>query len=106
MPTPPVKLLRATSPALLLLSAALACQPRSESAEPAPQEPAPRRYAEGATIPITSNDYGRFSSAPGAPEIGDQAPDFQLPLTTGETFQLATASAGGDVVIVFYRGFW
>ena len=101
-----MKLLRAAPLSLLLLIPALACQPKSAGESERPAGVETTQYAEGATIPLTSNNYGRFAAAPEALKIGDKAPDFQLPLTSDERFQLSTANPGGDVVIVFYRGFW
>lgn len=57
-------------------------------------------------VDITTDAYGAFSAAPNAPSIGDIAPDFSLPTTTGETFSLAEAVSAGEVAIVFFRGFW
>ena len=46
----------------------------------------------------------------GAPKVGEKAPDFQLPDTTGRTVALSQLRAKGPqgswVLLVFYRGFW
>ena len=60
----------------------------------------------GALIPIARDDYGRYQWAPRAPHIGDLAPDFTLPTVDGGTITLSAARAVGDVVVIFYRGFW
>ena len=55
---------------------------------------------------ITSNAYGAYKWAPNAPQLGDVAQDFELPLVDGGTFSLAQARAAGPVLVMFYRGFW
>ncbi len=55
---------------------------------------------------ISTNAYGAYSDAPDAPEIGDRAVDFELPLVGGGTFDLAEARKAGPVLVMFYRGFW
>lgn len=70
---------------------------------------APPRYragSKGPLEPITTNGYGAYADAPHAPQLGDVAPDFELPLARGGSFSLAQARTRGPVVIVFYRGFW
>ncbi|MEM8766375.1 MAG: hypothetical protein AAGE43_02940 [Pseudomonadota bacterium] len=57
-------------------------------------------------LDITSNAYGFSRSAPNALAIGDRAPDFRLRRAGGGELQLSEYLAGGDVVLVFYRGHW
>ena len=64
------------------------------------------RYVKGKRVPVASADYGWFPKARHAPSVGEQAPDFELPLVGGKIFSLADARAQGPVVVVFYRGFW
>lgn len=91
----------------MLALAVLACQPTGNAVQPQPEpEQATAQPQKGALIPLNSNLYGRFRWAQDAPELGDVAPDFTLPLVDGSTFNLAEARADGDVVVVFYRGFW
>ncbi len=59
-----------------------------------------------APIDITLNDYGYSANAPDALEIGDTAPDFRVVMPNGVTLTSQRLRAGGDVVIVFYRGHW
>jgi hypothetical protein len=37
---------------------------------------------------------------------GARAPAVSLPATTGETWDLASATRTGPAVLVFYRGYW
>ena len=55
---------------------------------------------------ITLNAYGYSATAPQALEIGDTAPDFRVVTPQGVTLTSQRLRAGGDVVIVFYRGHW
>jgi peroxiredoxin len=41
-----------------------------------------------------------------APNVGAQAPAFELPDTQGQSVALDNLLAGGPVVLVFYRGAW
>jgi hypothetical protein len=41
-----------------------------------------------------------------APQVGDVAPDFELPDQLGRTVRLADLRATGPVVVSFYRGHW
>jgi len=41
-----------------------------------------------------------------AKRVGDRAPDFALPSTTGEPIALSEVLADGAAVLVFYRGDW
>jgi hypothetical protein len=86
--------------------------PEPEAADPRdvtrPGDPPPR-YRPGSQSPlvaITTNAYGAYSDAPKAPQLGDVIDDFSLPLVRGGTWSLAEAAQRGNVVIVFYRGFW
>ena len=38
--------------------------------------------------------------------VGDKAPDFELPDATGKTVKLSTLLADGSVVLTWYRGNW
>ena len=40
------------------------------------------------------------------PAVGENAPEFSLPGTDGETHALSAALEQGPVVLVFYRAFW
>lgn len=55
---------------------------------------------------ITVNSYGAFRPTPNAPQLGDIAQNFVLPLAGGGEFDLEQARAKGPVLIMFYRGFW
>ncbi|MCA9719849.1 MAG: hypothetical protein H6713_36015 [Myxococcales bacterium] len=96
---------------LLPLALLLACQPAANVERPAGAgseavaTPQPS-LAKGALLSIASDEYGAFSPAPGALGVGDKAPDFELPLSTGEMVRMSAANPGGDLVVVFYRGFW
>lgn len=59
-----------------------------------------------APVDITLNAYGAYAAAPDAPEIGDVAADFTLPLADGGSFDLAQARKAGPVLVMFYRGHW
>lgn len=48
----------------------------------------------------------RAGMAGRAKKIGDQAPDFTLPNTNGESLRLADLLARGPAVLTFYRGAW
>jgi len=41
-----------------------------------------------------------------APKVGDPAPDFELPDSTGARQSLAALVSAGPRVFVFYRGHW
>jgi hypothetical protein len=43
---------------------------------------------------------------PGLPEVGQEVPDFTLPVLDGEALTLSERSAEGPVVLVFFRGAW
>jgi peroxiredoxin Q/BCP len=40
------------------------------------------------------------------PTVGDRAPDFSLPSTSGKTVSLKSYLGKSKVVLVFYRGYW
>jgi len=40
------------------------------------------------------------------PKLGQQAPDFALPDSTGAARRLSDLVAGGPLVLLFYRGYW
>ena len=72
--------------------------------------PDPPRYrpseSSPAPVPITTDAYGAFATAPDAPRLGDKAVDFEVAIASGGTFALADARAAGPVLLMFYRGFW
>lgn len=83
----------------------------ASAAEPAsPGDPDAPRYkpstSSATALDITTNAYGAYDAASGAPKIGDVAQDFTLPLADGGTFDLAQARSAGPVLVMFYRGFW
>jgi peroxiredoxin len=44
---------------------------------------------------------------PNIPEIGQRAPDFEVLNSSGDIFSLKQAlSAGGNILLMFYRGHW
>ena len=79
----------------------------AEAVEPGDPRPRylPSAYSE-APVDIMTDAYGAFAGAPHAPRLGDMISDFSLPLAGGGTFSMADARAEGDVVVVFFRGFW
>ncbi|MEW5734247.1 MAG: hypothetical protein AB1921_05295 [Thermodesulfobacteriota bacterium] len=40
------------------------------------------------------------------PEIGNQAPDFTLPLAGGGSFTLSARVSEKPLLLIFYRGHW
>jgi peroxiredoxin len=40
------------------------------------------------------------------PKIGEVAPDFELPDSTGALRELSELTARGPLVLLFYRGHW
>jgi peroxiredoxin len=46
-----------------------------------------------------------FSSNP-LPQVGQIAPDFELPDSSGIQRRLSELAAGGPLVLLFYRGYW
>jgi peroxiredoxin len=44
--------------------------------------------------------------AAGAPQVGDQAPDFELRDAVGDPVRLSALLSQGPVVLIFYRGAW
>lgn len=42
----------------------------------------------------------------GVPRVGDSAPQFSLPSSTGATVALKDYLGTSIVVLVFYRGYW
>ena len=55
-------------------------------------------------IDISTNAYGASGLAPSAIEIAELAPDFDLPVSGGGTYQLSDADK--PVAVIFYRGHW
>jgi len=44
---------------------------------------------------------------PNIPDIGEEAPDFEVLTSGAETFQLKQAlSTGRNLLLLFYRGHW
>lgn len=85
--------------------------PSSSAAVPQPAgDPDAPRYkpstSSASAVDITTNAYGAYAAAAEAPQIGDIAKDFTLPLADGGTFDLAQARKAGPVLVMFYRGFW
>lgn len=75
------------------------------SREPLAPKYLPSAYSE-APVSILTDAYGAFGGAPEAPGLGAIIEDFTLPLASGDVFRMADARAKGDVVVVFFRGFW
>lgn len=40
------------------------------------------------------------------PEVGQVAPDFSLPDSSGSTRRLSELAESGPLVLIFYRGHW
>ena len=124
---------RASLPVLLLVAACASAPdptpaaPVAATTEPAPTPRADARFDPPYTpvpddvadpprfkpsgqspepLPITTNAYGAYVPAPGAPQLGDTAPDFTAALASGGTFSLEEARKAGPVLLMFYRGFW
>jgi hypothetical protein len=53
-----------------------------------------------------TEDLIRSGIAARAKKVGEAAPDFTLPNTSGEMVKLAALLARGPVVVTFYRGTW
>ena len=43
---------------------------------------------------------------PRIPQVGETAPDFELPNCAGETRHLETLVAERPLILLFYRGYW
>jgi hypothetical protein len=75
-----------------------------------------REFKEGVLANLPSEDVAlmdeatealiRSGIAEKARKIGEKAPDFTLPNTSGELVKLADLLARGPVVVTFYRGTW
>jgi len=52
------------------------------------------------------HDLEASGAADRAPEVGDNAPIFQLPDMSGEFVDFRKVIAGGPVILSFYRGGW
>jgi hypothetical protein len=52
------------------------------------------------TVTSSSSNEGAL------PRIGDVAPDFELPDSTGASKRLSELAASGPLVLLFYRGHW
>ena len=68
----------------------------------APQYPSRRGFESRS---ITSQDYGYNPFAKGAIKLGEKLPKFLLPDGQGQYFD-SYGPRDGDLLIVFYRGFW
>lgn len=79
--------------------------PHAPSPEPLVPKYLPSAYSD-ASVDILTDAYGAFGGAPEAPGLGATIEDFTLPLAGGDVFKMADARAKGDVVVVFFRGFW
>jgi hypothetical protein len=53
-----------------------------------------------------TEDLIRSGIAVRAKKVGEKAPDFTLPNTSGEMVKLFALLARGSVVVTFYRGTW
>jgi hypothetical protein len=53
-----------------------------------------------------TEDLIRSGIAVRAKKVGEVAPDFTLPNTSGEMVKLFALLARGSVVVTFYRGTW
>lgn len=91
--------------ALTAACATAAIPPHAPSAEPLAPKYLPSAYSE-VPVDILSDAYGAFGGAPEAPGLGASIEDFTLPLASGDVFKMADARGKGDVVVVFFRGFW
>jgi len=40
------------------------------------------------------------------PKVGDSAPEFELPDSTGEKRSLKDLTNGANVLLIFFRGLW
>jgi len=56
---------------------------------------------------------GQLPESKGAPKVGEKAPDFTLPDTSGRPVKLSEVIAGkaegrrpNAVLLIFYRGYW
>ena len=56
------------------------------------------------TIGVTV--LSRVPASAGAPAVGAKAPDFTLPDTNHKNVSLAQLTASGNVLVIFYRGYW
>ncbi len=57
-------------------------------------------------IPAKSKTPGKIPDGLAVPAIGDLAPDFALEDARGNPRRLSKLTAGGLLVLVFYRGHW
>lgn len=57
---------------------------------------------------LALNSTGDLPLSPRAPAVGERAPDFALPDTSGRPLSLAGAlrESGDGVLLIFYRGYW
>lgn len=65
---------------------------------------APAELVDGFTSAMARLEALDFASR--APQVGAQAPDFELPAPNGDTVRLSALLRGGPVVLIFYRGEW
>jgi len=72
------------------------------------------RLAHGLVLAVLTLARAEAQLPPskGAPKVGEKAPDFTLPDSTGKPVKLSEFIAAGNggkgswVLLVFYRGYW
>jgi peroxiredoxin len=52
---------------------------------------------------MTSSSYPIRATPP---QVGETAPDFELPDSSGSPRRLSDLCAAGPLVLIFYRGHW
>lgn len=57
-------------------------------------------------IDIRSANYGASRLAPDALNIGDPAPNFEVPRAGGGQLKFPITATDGPTVLIFYRGHW
>jgi hypothetical protein len=87
----------------------IACSSGARVGGSVPDEPPAKAQAQpgktaGQYLALTDNRYGAYRAAPDTPELGELAPDIELPDAAGSKFSLAAHE--GPVLVMFYRGFW
>ncbi len=72
------------------------------------------RLARGLALAVLAlaSAGAQLPPSKGAPKVGEKAPDFTLPDSTGKQVKLSEFIAAGNgakgswVLLVFYRGYW
>ena len=72
------------------------------------------RLARGLALAVLAlaSAEAQLPPSKGAPKVGEKAPDFTLPDSTGKPVKLSEFIAAGNgakgswVLLVFYRGYW